>query len=251
MSAPCTTTVYAPSTKRSFCARSKQSRRIFAWRARGIPCGTGSGLRASVREVAGAGAGWRRACPVVEIKGHFCLLQRVQRGGKTLTLLAVCRICGAGVNQLGGLGFAAAPTALTLSGGVSTRAVSRRVAAPEQLRAQASGGDDNVVEKYRQILADLDRTPDTGKKQQNFFSKMVNSAKSAVKTCETDYDCNPGGRNWPLRCVNVVFSKICIESDDDFGGGRGIAEVALEAIPVRVEDGYYGNGVGRNNPGQW
>jgi hypothetical protein len=163
------------------------------------------------------------------------------------------RIAGAGIHERGGLGFAAAPPARVLSGGVSSRAVSRHVAAPlVHLRAK-NGGEDNVVEKYRQILADIDSdsTPVAAKKQPNFFSKMVESAKS-VKTCETDYDCNPGGRNWPLRCVNVLFSKICIESDDDFGGGRGVhAEAVLEAIPVRVEDGYYGNGVSGGNSGQW
>ncbi len=35
----------------------------------------------------------------------------------------------------------------------------------------------------------------------------------------------------------MVFSKICVESDDDFGGGRGVMGIALEAIPVKVEDG--------------
>jgi hypothetical protein len=53
------------------------------------------------------------------------------------------------------------------------------------------------------------------------------------------------GATLALRCVNVLFSKICVESDDDFGGGRGVMEYALEAIPVRVEDGYYGKGASR------
>ena len=176
-------------------------------------------------------------------------LQTARARAKILTRFALARIAGAGIHEHGGLGFAAAPPTRVLSGGVSSRAVSRHVAAPLHLRAKA--GEDNVVERYRQILADLDSTPVAGKKQQNFFSKMVESAKS-VKTCETDYDCNPGGRNWPLRCVNVVFSKICIESDDDFGGGRGVhAEAVLETIPVRVEDGYYGNGVSGGRSGQW
>jgi hypothetical protein len=113
-----------------------------------------------------------------------------------------------------------------------------------RLLSQKNGEEENVLEKYKQILADIDSKPVAARKRVNIFSKMFESAKS-VKTCETDYDCNPGGRSWPLRCVNVVFSKICVESDDDFGGGRGVMEYALEAIPVRVEDGYYGNGASR------
>lgn len=108
-------------------------------------------------------------------------------------------------------------------------------------------GEENLVEKYRKLLNDVDSKPSGVRKPEgNFFSKMVDSAKAAVKTCETDYDCNPDGRNWPLRCVRGLFSKICIESDDDIGGGRGVMAYALEPIPVRVEDGYYGKGAGPN-----
>ena len=62
------------------------------------------------------------------------------------------------------------------------------------------------------------------------------------QTCETDYDCNPGGRNWPLRCQSFVLAKFCIdpESTDDWFGGLGIQnpELAMVPIPVRPTDGY-------------
>ena len=32
-----------------------------------------------------------------------------------------------------------------------------------------------------------------------------------------DYDCNEGGYNWPLRCVDFVFAKICVDTDDQSG----------------------------------
>jgi len=67
--------------------------------------------------------------------------------------------------------------------------------------------------------------------------------KNLPKTCKNDYDCNPGGYNWPLRCVDVVVAKICIDPDDWKGGGLGALNVqpqdlATEPIPVRVEDGW-------------
>jgi len=163
----------------------------------------------------------------------------------------MCRDIGAGSSERGVIGFATAPMSAGSAGLFGARAIARRGAAtPLQLRAQA--GEENVIEKYRQILNDVDSKPVTRKEQPNLFSKMVANAKSAIKTCETDYDCNPGGRSWPLRCVNVLFSKICIEQDDDIGGGRGISQMAMEPIPVRVEDGYYGNGVpGGDDIGRW
>ena len=111
------------------------------------------------------------------------------------------------------------------------------------------------MEKYRRTLAELDSEPaQRTRKPPDFFAKMAEAVKS-VKTCQTDYDCNPGGRNYPLKCVNVVFASICVESDDDFQGGMGILQSAFEPIPVRVDDGYYGNGAqgtsqGARN-GQW
>ena len=63
------------------------------------------------------------------------------------------------------------------------------------------------------------------------------------KTCEQDYDCNEGGYNWPLRCVDFVFAKICVDPDDNIGGGLGAnnwdeRDLVQEPIPVRVEDGW-------------
>ena len=30
-----------------------------------------------------------------------------------------------------------------------------------------------------------------------------------------------GGYSWPLRCVDFVFAKICVDPDDNIGGGLG------------------------------
>ena len=140
-----------------------------------------------------------------------------------------------------GLGFAMPPSSI----GMRTRAsISSRSAVPAPLHLRAQESEENIVEKYRKILNDVDSKPAAARKEATFFSKFFQSAK--VKTCETDYDCNPGGRNYPLRCVNYIFSKICVESDDDFSGGRGVMEYAFEPIPVRVTDGYYGKGGGRD-----
>lgn len=146
------------------------------------------------------------------------------------------------MHEVRGLGFAMPPSSVAMR---TRAAVSRRSAPPATLQLRAQEGDENIVEKYRQILADVDSKPAVARKPEgNLFSKMMQSAK--VKTCETDYDCNPGGRNYPLRCVNYIFSKICVESDDDFSGGRGVLQYAFEPIPVRVSDGYYGRGGGRD-----
>mmetsp|Transcript_62668 Transcript_62668/g.91883 ORF Transcript_62668/g.91883 Transcript_62668/m.91883 type:complete len:216 (+) Transcript_62668:148-795(+) len=114
----------------------------------------------------------------------------------------------------------------------------------ERVRGSGSEGsadeeseNTSVLDKYRKILRDADSEAAT-KDEGNFFAKMMASAK--IKACETDFDCNPGGRSWPLRCVDIVVSKICMEvddSDDSFGGGRMM--LAMEPIPVRIEDGYY------------
>ena len=63
------------------------------------------------------------------------------------------------------------------------------------------------------------------------------------KQCKEDYDCNEGGYNWPLRCVDFVFTKICVDPDDNIGGGLGALnwderDLVQEPIPVRVEDGW-------------
>ena len=102
--------------------------------------------------------------------------------------------------------------------------------------------------RYRQILADVDveTLPEAERaehrSERGVFAKMLSAAN--LKTCKTDYDCNPGGRNWPLRCVDVFVSKICMGSDDgggDGGGGGGgrIASLSMVPIPVLAEDGYF------------
>ena len=49
--------------------------------------------------------------------------------------------------------------------------------------------------------------------------------------------------SWPLRCVDFVFAKICVDTDDQSGGGLGalnwgVGDLVQEPIPVRVEDGW-------------
>jgi hypothetical protein len=92
---------------------------------------------------------------------------------------------------------------------------------------ESDAGDNlNLIESYRKILAEVESAPPKPRKQDSMFTKLLASAK--VTTCETDYDCNPGGRSWPRRCVSFVFSKICVDGDDDdFGGGGRIASMAM------------------------
>eukprot|EP00287_Rhodomonas_sp_CCMP768_P017175 CAMPEP_0202812388 /NCGR_PEP_ID=MMETSP1389-20130828/4049_1 /ASSEMBLY_ACC=CAM_ASM_000865 /TAXON_ID=302021 /ORGANISM="Rhodomonas sp., Strain CCMP768" /LENGTH=172 /DNA_ID=CAMNT_0049483771 /DNA_START=18 /DNA_END=536 /DNA_ORIENTATION=+ len=105
---------------------------------------------------------------------------------------------------------------------------------------KADGSDRNVIEEYREILKNLDETPPERRHSRagtpNFLKSIAQKA-SKLKTCETDYDCNSGGRNYPLRCVNFVVANFCVDSDD-WTGGTPIRELAPELIPVRVEDGY-------------
>mmetsp|Transcript_44298 Transcript_44298/g.110933 ORF Transcript_44298/g.110933 Transcript_44298/m.110933 type:complete len:445 (+) Transcript_44298:215-1549(+) len=64
------------------------------------------------------------------------------------------------------------------------------------------------------------------------------------KQCKEDYDCNPGGYNFPLICADFVVARFCIDPDDWSGGGLGAlawdetTELAKEPIPVRVDDGH-------------
>ena len=64
--------------------------------------------------------------------------------------------------------------------------------------------------------------------------------RGPFQTCETDHDCNPGGRNWPLVCKNFLVAKFCIDSEstDDWSGGRRMEDLALVPIPVRTTDGF-------------
>jgi hypothetical protein len=78
-----------------------------------------------------------------------------------------------------------------------------------------------------------------------FEKTQRNRRKSGgpLQTCETDYDCNPEGRNWPLRCQNFIVAKFCIDpesTDDWFGGFRNQnPELVTVPIPVRRSDGFY------------
>jgi len=76
-----------------------------------------------------------------------------------------------------------------------------------------------------------------------FGGKALAKKFKLPKQCEQDYDCNEGGYNWPLRCVDFVFTKICVDPDDNIGGGLGALnwderDLVQEPIPVRVEDGW-------------
>mmetsp|Transcript_38020 Transcript_38020/g.79649 ORF Transcript_38020/g.79649 Transcript_38020/m.79649 type:complete len:275 (-) Transcript_38020:225-1049(-) len=68
--------------------------------------------------------------------------------------------------------------------------------------------------------------------------------KKLPKQCKEDYDCNPGGYNFPLRCVDFVIARFCVDPDDWRGGGLGALawdpSLAPEPIPVRIEDGFNG-----------
>ncbi len=72
--------------------------------------------------------------------------------------------------------------------------------------------------------------------------KSQNKKSGPWQTCETDYDCNPEGRNWPLVCQSFVLAKFCIdpESTDDWFGGLKAqnSNLAMVPIPVRRTDGY-------------
>jgi len=128
--------------------------------------------------------------------------------------------------------------------GSAAREARKQNVCPNMQMRDFDGGE-NVLEKYKKILADVEN--DNGpRKSTNAFSKLIEQA-SKLKTCQTDYDCNPGGRNYPLRCVNFLVSSFCVDSDD-WTGGTGIRDVfrelAPEPIPVRIQDGYI------TNPGQ-
>jgi len=111
------------------------------------------------------------------------------------------------------------------------------------LKAQVGDGEANTLEEYKRRLKEVDalegaprakrQAPDEG--GGGLFGKLF--AKKA-KGCQTDYDCNEGGRNWPLRCVDVIFTKVCVDKDDSQGGMGIQVQAALVPIPVRVDDGY-------------
>ena len=52
-----------------------------------------------------------------------------------------------------------------------------------------------------------------------------------------------GGYNFPLRCVDFVIVRVCVDPDD-WNGGLGALSwdpsLAPEPIPVRPQDGYIG-----------
>jgi len=114
-------------------------------------------------------------------------------------------------------------------------------------RAQRGEGE-NVIEVYRKILAEVEIEDATAQSKidndrSTLFGQVLRAAN--LKTCETDRDCVPG------RCINVILSKICVweENDDGPGGGGRIASMAMEPIPVRIEDGYYDDDTTTNSGG--
>mmetsp|Transcript_62832 Transcript_62832/g.130633 ORF Transcript_62832/g.130633 Transcript_62832/m.130633 type:complete len:172 (-) Transcript_62832:263-778(-) len=132
-------------------------------------------------------------------------------------------------------GFAAGPQKVGLRI-ANSRNVAKCPLAPSM---KVDSSDGNVIEEYKKILKELDENP--AKPQKNGWFKNIAQQATKLKTCETDYDCNPAGRNYPLRCVNFVVANFCVDSDD-WTGGNGIREwtpqLAPEPIPVRIDDGY-------------
>ena len=87
------------------------------------------------------------------------------------------------------------------------------------LKAQAGDGDFNTLEEYKRRLKDVDELEAAPRVKRQadgdgggLFGKLFASAKK-VKACRTDYDCNENGRNWPLRCVDVIFTKVARNPD--------------------------------------
>jgi len=55
------------------------------------------------------------------------------------------------------------------------------------------------------------------------------------QTCENDFDCNGGNANFPLQCLDLVVTKICIDPSDFQPGGTS-RDVAYVPLPVRIDD---------------
>jgi len=70
-------------------------------------------------------------------------------------------------------------------------------------------------------------------------SRSVLAAASLMpglpQTCENDFDCNGGNANFPLQCLDVVVTKICVDPSD-FQPGSTPQDLAYVPLPVRVED---------------
>lgn len=110
-------------------------------------------------------------------------------------------------------------------------------------RLKAQLGEENILEDYKRRLKEveqMDSLPRARRQEKGLLGKVAASIKK-FKSCETDYDCNEDGKNWPLRCVDVILTKVCVDQDDR-GGGLGVRnwnpEAATVPIPVRVDDGY-------------
>lgn len=89
---------------------------------------------------------------------------------------------------------------------------------------------------------------------EGFFESLLpqDLKKKMPKTCQSDYDCNPGGYNFPLICADFIVARFCIDPDDWKGGGLGahawdldnMEQMIKEPIPVRPDDGYGGPRIG-------
>ena len=51
--------------------------------------------------------------------------------------------------------------------------------------------------------------------------------------CEDDYECNGGKANFPLRCLDVVMAKVCVDPDDFLRPSS--TEAAYEPLVVRPD----------------
>jgi hypothetical protein len=87
----------------------------------------------------------------------------------------------------------------------------------------------------------LAETP--GAKGASAGSGRLGGGLKLPKQCKSDYDCNPGGYNFPLKCVDFIVTRLCVDNDDWKGGGLGalnwgLRDLIPEPIPVRIEDGW-------------
>eukprot|EP00931_Biecheleriopsis_adriatica_P112383 TRINITY_DN86992_c0_g1_i1.p1 TRINITY_DN86992_c0_g1~~TRINITY_DN86992_c0_g1_i1.p1 ORF type:complete len:169 (+),score=32.65 TRINITY_DN86992_c0_g1_i1:61-507(+) len=68
-------------------------------------------------------------------------------------------------------------------------------------------------------------------------ASALGMSMSLPKTCNDDFECNGGSANFPLRCLDLAFTKICVDPDD-FGQSsqESFTDLAYVPLPVRSED---------------
>jgi hypothetical protein len=51
--------------------------------------------------------------------------------------------------------------------------------------------------------------------------------------CEDDYECNGGKANYPMRCLDFVAARVCVDPDDFLKPSS--TEAAYEPLVVRPD----------------